>query len=64
MKWNNVQDGKMLYDILLNGTSRTREILLGQTTDETAAIQSLMDKKFDAVTSGGKRPLSMPALVT
>ena len=29
MKWNNVQSGAMLYNLFLNGTSRTREILLG-----------------------------------
>lgn len=64
MKWNNVRSGAMLYSVLLNGTSRTREILLGQTADETAAIQALIESKFDAITDGGSQPLSMPALVT
>ncbi|KAL7523270.1 hypothetical protein ACHAXR_000101, partial [Thalassiosira sp. AJA248-18] len=61
MTWDNVQNGEMLYKILLDGTSRTREVLLGQTPEETAAIQSLMVKKYNDVTDGGKRPLSMPA---
>ena len=64
MKWNNVRHGAMLYDVLLNGTSRTREILLNQTPEETTAIQSLMTQRYDTITDGGKRPLSMPALVT
>ena len=29
MKWNNVRSGAMLYNVLLNGTSWTREIFLG-----------------------------------
>mmetsp|Transcript_34285 Transcript_34285/g.63046 ORF Transcript_34285/g.63046 Transcript_34285/m.63046 type:complete len:90 (+) Transcript_34285:3-272(+) len=64
MKWNNVNNGAVLYDVLLNGTSRTREVLLGQTTEEADAIQSLMVEKYNYVTDGGKRPLFMPALVT
>jgi len=64
MKWNNVNNGAVLYDVLLNGTSRTREVLLGQTTEEANAIQSLMAEKYNSVTDCGKRPLFMPALVT
>ena len=64
MKWINIKNGRMLYDTLLKGTSRTREILLGQTAKETAAIQSLMMKKYDTMTDGGTRPLNMPAFVT
>ena len=64
MTWGNVEDGAMLYHVLLNGTSRTREVLLGQTPEETAAIQALMQKKYTAVTGGGKRHLRMPALVS
>ena len=58
MTWDNVKDGAMLYNVLLNGTSRTREVLLGQTPEETAAIQALMQKKYNAVTGGGKRHLN------
>ena len=64
MKWTNVKNGSMLYDVLLNGTSRTREVLLGQTAEEAAAIQASMVQKYDTLTNGGKRLLSMPALVT
>ena len=64
MKWLNVKNGAMLYDVLLNGTSRTREVLLGQTLEEGRAVQSLMAKKYDSTTDGGKMPLSMPAVVT
>ena len=63
MTWDNVQNSSMLYQILLNGTSRTREILLGQTSEETAAIQKMMEDKFVSITDGEK-PLSMPAVVT
>ena len=64
MKWENVNDAGMLYNVLLNGTSRTREVLLGQNPEETYAVQSLLAVKYNAVTDGGKRPLAMPALVT
>ena len=62
MSWNNVKDGKMLYDVLENGTSRTREVLLGQTEKQTAAIQALMNTKYNQITDCGTRPLFMPAL--
>jgi ubiquinone/menaquinone biosynthesis C-methylase UbiE len=64
MKWSNMKNGAMLYEVLLNGTSRTREILLGQTPEQTVAIQALMVKKYDLITDGGTIPLSMPAVVT
>jgi len=64
MEWSNVRSGGQLYDILLQGTSRTREVLLGQTPEETAAIQSMMDKKYTTITNGGKRSLAMPAVVS
>ena len=64
MSWNNVKDSAMLYDVLLNGTSRTREVLLGQTAEEIAAIQALMNTKYNQITDCGARPLSMPALLT
>ncbi|KAL7534408.1 hypothetical protein ACHAWF_004825 [Thalassiosira exigua] len=64
MEWSCIENGSDLYDVLLHGTSRTREILLGQTPEEATAIQSLMVEKYNIVTNGGKRRLSMPAVVT
>ncbi|KAL3811259.1 hypothetical protein ACHAXA_003358 [Cyclostephanos tholiformis] len=64
MKWFNVKDGDTLHDILLKGTSRTREILLGQSPEEASAVKSLMIKKYDSITDGGRMPLSMPAIVS
>lgn len=64
MKWYNVKNGGMLYEIFMNGTSRTREVLLGQTPEEMTSIQSLMTKKYDLLTDGGMVPLSMPAVVS
>ena len=64
MSWNNVKDGEMLYDVLLNGTSRTREVLLGQTAEQSVAIQALMMTKYNQITDCGARPLFMPTLVT
>eukprot|EP00986_Skeletonema_menzelii_P000651 scaffold186_cov129-Skeletonema_menzelii.AAC.7 len=64
MKWTSIKNGSELYDVLLQGTSRTREILLGQTEEDSAAIASLMIQKYDAITDSGKRSLAMPALIT
>ena len=64
MSWNNLKDGVILYDVLLNGTSRTREVLLGQTAEQTAAIQALVVTKYNQVTDCGARPLLMPTLIT
>ncbi|KAL7460636.1 hypothetical protein ACHAXS_001081 [Conticribra weissflogii] len=64
MKWINVDSGEMLYRILLNGTVRTREILLGQTEEQASAIQDLMKQRYKTVTEEGNRPLSMPAVVS
>ena len=63
MTWD-VPNGEVVYDVLANGTSRTREILLGQTPEETTAIQSLMVKKYISITDGVSRPISMPAVIT
>ena len=63
MTWD-VPNGEVVYDVLANGTSRTREILLGQNPEETTAIQSLMVKKYISITDGVSRPLSMPAVIT
>ena len=64
MKWTSITNGSELYDVLLQGTSRTREILLGQTQEDSAAIASLMIQKYDAITDSGKRSLAMPAVIT
>ena len=64
MKWTSIKNGSELYDVLLQGTSRTREILLGQTQEDSAAIASLMIQKYDAITDSGKRSLAMPAVIT
>jgi hypothetical protein len=53
-----------LYHILLQGTSRTREILLGQTQEEAAAVSSVMIQKYDEITASGKRCLAMPAVIS
>lgn len=64
MKWTSIKNGSELYDVLLQGTSRTREILLGQTQEDSEAIASLMKSKYDEITDSGKRCLAMPALIT
>ncbi|EED94685.1 predicted protein [Thalassiosira pseudonana CCMP1335] len=64
MKWTNIKDGGMLYDTLLNGTVRTREILLGQTPEQSVAIQQLVKERYNALTNNGERSLAMPAVVT
>lgn len=64
MEWTSIKNGSELYDVLLEGTSRTREILLGQTKEDSEAIASLMLSKYDEITDSGKRCLAMPALIT
>ena len=64
MKWTSIKNGSELYDVLLQGTSRTREILLGQTQEDAEAIASLMISKYDEITDSGIRCLAMPALIT
>ncbi|KAL3792422.1 hypothetical protein HJC23_001540 [Cyclotella cryptica] len=64
MTWNNVKDGAMLYDILSNGTVRTKEILRRQTPEQATAIKNLVAEKYNEITNGGSRPLKMPAVVT
>jgi SAM-dependent methyltransferase len=64
MRWNNVKDGLTLYDILLNGTVRTKEILRRQTPEQASAIKILVADKYKDVTNGGSRHLKMPAVVT
>lgn len=64
MKWSNVKDGAMLYDVLSNGTVRTKEILRRQSDGQSKAIKSLVREKYNQLTNGGSRPLSMPAVIT
>lgn len=64
MKWTSIKNGSELYHILLQGTSRTREILLGQTQEEAAAVSSVMIQKYDEITASGKRCLAMPAVIS
>lgn len=64
MQWTNIKDGLELYDVFLQGTSRTREKLLGQTQEEAGAIASLMAQKYATITDSGKRCLAMPARIT
>jgi hypothetical protein len=64
MKWTNVLNGHMLYDVLYHGTVRTRELLRKQTPKESSAIQSLVVEKYNDFTNNASRPLSMPAIIT
>lgn len=64
MKWFNVKSGDTLHDVLLNGASRTTELLLGQSPDEANAVKSLTIKKYDSITDSERLPLSMPAMVS
>ena len=64
MSWNNVGSADDLYEILLEGTARTRELLRAQTPEETAAIQKELKKRYLEITEGGSRPLRMPCVVS
>mmetsp|Transcript_18424 Transcript_18424/g.53125 ORF Transcript_18424/g.53125 Transcript_18424/m.53125 type:complete len:359 (-) Transcript_18424:91-1167(-) len=64
MKWDNVKSSEQLYKIFLNGTARTRELLKGQTADETERVLKELDRRFKEVTGRGKTALKMPAVVT
>lgn len=61
MKWNNLRDAEHLYQIFLEGTARTRELLRGQTTEETKAIKEELDRKWKQRNTNV--PLRMPAIV-
>lgn len=61
MVWDNVGCGEDLYNIFLEGTARTRALLLGQTEVDAAAIRKELCRKFEAL---GGRPLRMPAVVS
>lgn len=64
MEWNNVGSADDLYEILLEGTARTRELLRAQTPEETDAIQKELQTKYLEITEGGLRPLRMPCIVS
>jgi len=76
MEWTNLDPTSAddLYDVFLEGTARTRELLRGQTEDETTAIRSDLQRRLDdraaaeaaAAASGRKRRwwLRMPAVVS
>jgi SAM-dependent methyltransferase len=69
MEWTNVNSSNELYDILLEGTARTRELLRGQTKKETIAIEDELQRRYDnkcssIVTGGTSRYLRMPAVIS
>ena len=64
MEWINVGSADDLYEILLEGTARTRELLRAQTPEETDAIQKELQKRYLEITEGGSRPLRMPCVVS
>ena len=64
MEWNNVGSADDLYEILLEGTARTRELLRAQTPEETAAIQKELQDRYLEITEDGSRPLRMPCVVS
>jgi len=68
MEWTGIDSSDKLYDVLLEGTARTRELLRGQTDDETNAIKLELKRRFnnhvlDEGTSK-RRLLRMPAVVS
>lgn len=66
MEWKNVDTSENLYEILLEGTARTRELLRGQTEEETEAIREELEKRFEERVAGEtkRRSLRMPAVVS
>ncbi len=64
MEWTNLNSSEQLYHVLLEGTARTRELLRGQTPEETEAIQKELHKRYQALVGESKRPLRMPAVVS
>jgi len=72
MEWTNVGSSEQLYDILLEGTARTRELLLGQTAEETEAVRNELERRFEELVEEGssgsnnakRRHLRMPAVVS
>ena len=67
MQWTNVDSSDQLYDILLEGTARTRELLRGQTEEETKAVKEELKRRYgERVTEGdsARRHLRMPAVIS
>ena len=70
MEWTNVYSSDQLYEIMLEGTARTRELLKGQTDEETLAIKEELRRRFDErivseeQIAGGRRHLRMPAVIS
>jgi SAM-dependent methyltransferase len=68
MEWTNVDSSDQLYEILLEGTARTRELLKGQTDEETRAVKEELKRRFDERVSEegtvGRRHLRMPAVIS
>ena len=64
MIWENVRSADHLYEILLEGTARTRELLLGQTQGETLAVKQELRRRYKERTQNGSRCLRMPAVIS
>ena len=64
MEWTNLKTAEQLYHVLLEGTARTRELLRGQTPEETESIQKELHKRYQALVGESGRPLRMPAVVS
>lgn len=72
MEWTNVNSSDQLYNTLLEGTARTRELLRGQTKEETKDIKDELQRRYDdkcsiTVTDGtarSQRHLRMPAVIS
>ena len=60
MEWH-VDSADELYEIFLEGTARTRELLRGQTETETEAVREELRRRFGARERGALR---MPAVVS
>jgi len=63
MEWN-IRDADHLYQVLLEGTARTREILRGQSAEQTRAVKEELRRRWKDVTDGGEKPLRMPAIIS
>ena len=61
MEWH-VDSADELYEIFLEGTARTRELLRGQTDTEAEAVREELRRRFDARERRGA--LRMPAVVS
>ncbi len=64
MEWANLESSDQLYNTLLEGTARTRELLKGQTQSQTEAIQKELNKRYQDLVGEFRRPLRMPAVIS